>query len=112
MLLSFYPVVRAWCALAALVLILAGTAAITLGGAPELLLNIVTDENRAPITDENGRSTVGKMDEATVFARDRYMQWARPGMVVIALGMGLQSLEPIGVILDARRRRTLPRRGT
>jgi len=36
------PVVKAWCALIALGLILAGTAAITLGGVPELLPILLT----------------------------------------------------------------------
>ncbi len=103
---SSSPVARAWCTLTALVLIFAGTAVITLGGAPELLPVLLTADNGTQITDGVGNSMSARIDQASAAARQRYMQWAKPGMAVIALGMGMQALEPIGVILTAYRSRT------
>jgi len=104
------PVVKAWCALIALGLILAGTAAITLGGVPELLPILLTADDGARLTDGAGNFLSVGTDEASAAARQRYMQWAKPGMAAIALGMGMQALEPIGVILTAYRGRALRRR--
>ena len=81
----------------ALLLIWAGTAAITLVGVPALV-GIPVTFNEQKIT-FNGQETIYGSTSASQAAIRRYWVWAVPGFVAITLGAVWQALGPISVLL-------------
>ena len=96
------PCRKAWLDLAALALILGGTAVITLVGAPALAIQYLTDDRGAALTNERGEPLVVGFDMAAADARAAYLQWAWPGLGLITLGMLWQAVGPAQTILRSR----------
>ena len=83
--------------LAALVLIWAGTAAISLGGVPALIGNpVVFGKQEVTFT---GQETIFGHTSASRAAVRRYRAWAVPGFIAITVGAVWQALGPISVLL-------------
>ena len=92
------PTWKAALDLTSLFLIWAGTAAITLGGVPALIGDLVRF-NDQPVTFKGQPLTFGHTPDSQVALR-RYRRWAVPGFAFITLGMIWQAAEPFGVILE------------
>lgn len=90
------PTCKAWLDLVALVLILGGTAVITLGGAPVVIRNLVTFGKQKTVFGDQ-KTAFGLTSDPEAAVR-RYRVWAVPGFVAITLGALLQALEPISVL--------------
>ena len=83
----------------ALVLIYAGTLAITLGGVPALIGPTLLSRNGARLLGRDGAILTGRPDPDAVKASRRYMRWAVPGVVAITIGALWQALGPLSVLL-------------
>ena len=83
--------------LVSLIVIWAGTAAITLGGVPALIGDLVRFDDQ-PVTFKGQPVTFGHTPDSQVALR-RYRRWAVPGFAFITLGMIWQATEPFGVLL-------------
>lgn len=86
----------------ALLLIYAGTLVITLGGVPALIEEPVTFNGQS-VTFDGQPVTFGHTSSSQTALR-RYMRWAVPGLILIALGMIWQAVGPCNVLLDAARK--------
>lgn len=86
-----------------LLLVYAGTLAITLGGVPALIEEPVTFNDQS-VTFDSQPVTFGHTPSSQAALR-RYMRWAIPGLVLIALGMIWQAVGPCSVLLDAVQQR-------
>ena len=82
--------------LAALVLILVGTALITLGGVPVAIRNLVNFREQKVVF--GGQNIIHGSTSDSRAAVRRYLFWAIPGLIAITLGMALQALGPISVL--------------
>lgn len=85
--------------LVALVLIWAGTLAITLGGVPALIGPTIRTRDGGRIVLRDGAILTGRPDPDAVEARRRYMRWAMPGVIAITIGALWQALGPLSVLL-------------
>lgn len=83
--------------LVALLLIWAGTAAITLGGVPALVGNPVVF-GKQEVT-FNGQGTIFGHTSDSQAAVRRYWAWAVPGFIAITVGAVWQALGPISALL-------------
>ncbi len=82
--------------LVALLLILVGTALITLGGVPVVIRNLVTFRRQEVVY--NGQAvTYGRTSDSRAAIR-RYLFWAVPGFIAITLGALWQAFGPISVL--------------
>lgn len=88
--------------LVALLLVWAGTAAITLGGVPALIKEPATFNDQS-VTFDGQPVTFGHTPSSQAALR-RYMRWAIPGLVLITLGMIWQARDSCYVLFDAARR--------
>ena len=82
--------------LVALLLIWAGTAAITLVGVPALIGNLVTFGGQAVTF--NGQEVTSGSTSASRAAVRRYRAWAIPGFIAITIGASWQALGPISIL--------------
>lgn len=82
--------------LIALVLIWVGTLAITLGGVPALIKNLVTLGGQA-VTLNGQELTFGHTPESQAALR-RYRAWAYPGVIAISLGALWQASGPLCIL--------------
>lgn len=83
--------------LVALVLVWAGTAAITFVGVPALVGNPVTFFGQ-DVTFMGEAVTYGRTPESRAAVR-RYWAWATHGFIAITLGVLWQALAPVSVLL-------------
>lgn len=83
--------------LVALLLVWAGTAAITFVGVPALVGNPVSFFGQGTAFKGQG-VTYGRTPESRAAIR-RYWAWATPGFIAITLGVLWQALAPISVLL-------------
>ena len=83
--------------LVALVLIWAGTAAITFVGVPALIGNPVSFFKQ-DVAFKGQAVTYGRTPDSRA-AVHRYLAWAAPGFIAITLGAFWQALGPISVLL-------------
>lgn len=88
---------KAWLDLVALLLIWAGTAAITFVGVPALIGNPVSFLGQ-DVAFKGQPVTFGRTPESQAAIR-RYWGWATPGFIAITLGALWQALGPISVLL-------------
>ena len=94
---------KAWLDLVALLLIWAGTAAITLVGVPALIGPTLLGRDDAPLMGPDGATLTGRPDPEIMEARRRYRAWAVPGFIAITLGALWQALGPISMLLPHAR---------
>lgn len=83
--------------LVALLIIWAGTMAITLGGVPALIGNPVRFDGQ-DVTFGGPETTFGHTSSSQVALR-RYWAWAVPGFIAITIGVLWQVLGPLSVLL-------------
>ena len=84
-----------------LLLVYAGTLAITLGGVPALIEEPATFNGQS--VSFGGQPVTFGYTSSSQAALRRYMRWAIPGLVLIALGMVWQAVGPCSVLLEAVR---------